>query len=89
MHPGWLHCRTLLFDGQCFGEVAFFTEIPQLEFVRTVRCAARQHCSLCRLPAKASLILASTVALHADCLVQWWPGRTQYCYGLLQQTIPS
>ena len=43
-HPGWLLCRTLLFDGQCFGEVAFFTEIPQLEFVRTVRCAARQRC---------------------------------------------
>ena len=47
MHPGWLHCRTLLFDGQCFGEVAFFTEIPQLDFVRTVRYAACQHCLLC------------------------------------------
>eukprot|EP00891_Asterochloris_glomerata_P006788 jgi/Astpho2/6788/Aster-07232 len=35
--------RTLLFDGQCFGEVAFFTEIPQLEFVRTV--------SVCRVMA--------------------------------------
>ena len=82
-HPGWLYCRTLLFDGQCFGEVAFFTEIPQLEFVRTVRCAARQHCQLCQVIAKLTLILASTNALYADCVVQAWLGRVPSCCGLL------
>ena len=81
-HPGWLHCRTLLFDGQCFGEVAFFTEIPQLEFVRTVRCAACQHCQLCQVIARPSLITASTTAFYADCVFQTWLGGAQSCCGL-------